>query len=267
MHDFAPPADSQPRHRRPTNPSQEVAPPRAVRRTSTAPILAPSRPLLRGPAFSKREPREQPVSMAYSVVRSFLKGDRSQVSFPLTVDPAAHRREAESFLVIDRGGARYGKVRCPFGTIGDRLWVRERWSPGHAPFDKEGTVYEADRPAGWHRWRAPSTLPREASRVLLTITGLEVRRLQSVSDDDVRREDTMGWLLDTVERWPHARNVLLDEWRRYTMVTTPYAEIPSLRGLYAKNWDTRLGPGFLDWFHDPLVWVIRFDVDRIRATG
>jgi hypothetical protein len=154
--------------------------------------------------------------------------------------------------------------------VGDRLWLRERWTCLEADpravadgvVRNVPLVFEADRPPGVRRFQPPATMPRWGSRAVLTVREAEVRRLSATTADDARREDVMGWMMDTIERWPRAHQPFMESWREYTSLVDPFATLPSPLGLFAKLWDSRLGPGFLDWSHDPLVWVVRFDVER-----
>jgi len=90
-------------------------------------------------------------------------------------------------------------IKCPFGAVGDRLWVRETWAeaggsapelqlyranyPAHVP-----SHYENVPPAESIRWRPSIHMPRWASRITLEITGVRVERLASISPDDARSE-------------------------------------------------------------------------------
>jgi len=97
---------------------------------------------------------------------------------------------------------------CPFGKIGDRLWVREAfacadWYQDHWEQAKQNNnacarmniVYKADgEPNGdpnamkdW-RWTPSIHMPRFASRILLEITELRVERVKSISEEDAKRE-------------------------------------------------------------------------------
>ncbi|HGW5630221.1 TPA: DUF551 domain-containing protein [Escherichia coli] len=84
---------------------------------------------------------------------------------------------------------------CPFGAVGDRIWVRETWAeagagapdlklyradyPEHLP-----THYENVPPADEIRWTPSIHMPRWASRLTLEITGVRVERLRDLSEDD-----------------------------------------------------------------------------------
>lgn len=87
---------------------------------------------------------------------------------------------------------------------GDILWVRETWTcmpPG--PEEKEwGIAYAADgmqryvempdsfRPMlyGPERWRPSIHMPREAARIFLRVTSVQVERLQDITEEQAEKE-------------------------------------------------------------------------------
>ncbi|WP_460197256.1 hypothetical protein [Klebsiella variicola] len=93
---------------------------------------------------------------------------------------------------------------CPFGAVGDRIWVRETFSA------LEPGSYEQVKAQEWHcqdlryaatdrlaksdadirgyKWVPSIHMPRWASRILLEITDVRVERLKSISDGDAIRE-------------------------------------------------------------------------------
>lgn len=97
---------------------------------------------------------------------------------------------------------------CPFGAVGDRIWVREGFFP--APLEmqsepprktmwniayRDGMQMEKLAPAeynptiyNYERWTPSIHMPRWASRILLEITDVRVERLKSISDRDALRE-------------------------------------------------------------------------------
>ncbi len=102
--------------------------------------------------------------------------------------------------------------RCPYGTAGDRLWVREAWCPVVDPFTggaatgigyaadktwrggggigkfKNGwTCYNWEKPDAW-RFRRSIHMPRWASRIDLDVTGVRVERVQDISEEDAKAE-------------------------------------------------------------------------------
>jgi hypothetical protein len=91
-------------------------------------------------------------------------------------------------------------LRCPYGAIGDVLWVREAWALYEAPHCPWPDLPHAHaNGVGWAfyregfdrsppRWRSPIHMPRWASRLTLRVTGVRVERLQDISEEDARRE-------------------------------------------------------------------------------
>ncbi|HCI6368945.1 hypothetical protein [Klebsiella pneumoniae] len=127
---------------------------------------------------------------------------------------------------------------CPFGDVGDRIWVRETWAeagasapdlklyranyPEHVP-----SIYENVPPAEEIRWTPSIHMPRWASRILLEITNVRVERLRSMSQDDARAEGVIA------------------------------ASGPMEAGLaFRELWDSIYGEE--SWKANPWVWVIEF---------
>lgn len=131
---------------------------------------------------------------------------------------------------------------CPFGAVGERIWVRETWVeagasapdlklyranyPDHVP-----SHYENVPPVEEIRWTPSIHMPRWASRITLEITGVRVERLNSISNESARAE---GY---PVERAVDGGNS--DPWLWF-------------RDL----WD-RIYPD-QSFKHNPWVWVITF---------
>ncbi|HBX5876551.1 TPA: hypothetical protein OUE71_004345 [Klebsiella pneumoniae] len=130
---------------------------------------------------------------------------------------------------------------CPFGAVGDRIWVRETWAdagasapdlklyranyPEHVP-----SIYENVPPAKEIRWTPSIHMPRTASRILLEITGVRVERLQSITLGDICKE--VGCGLYDFRPATHGFQVWEELWK-------------SIYG--AESWNT-----------NPWVWVIEF---------
>lgn len=107
---------------------------------------------------------------------------------------------------------------CPYGTVGDRLWVREthyqygKWvKNGHSATGKQRWRFKAigmavrfdaqpkiaKQEIGYHR-RPSIHMPRWASRLLLEVTDVRVQRVQEISEDDALAEGMTLDLCDSV---------------------------------------------------------------------
>lgn len=143
---------------------------------------------------------------------------------------------------------------CPFGAVGDRIWVRETWAEagGNAPElqlyranypDHVPSHYEHLKPAEEIRWRPSIHMPRWASRITLEITDVRVERLQNISQRDA-----------VAEGMPPSRPSI-----DAVSQGLGYPDFP--RSAFAQIWQSIYGAD--SWQANPWVWVIEFKrVDR-----
>lgn len=153
---------------------------------------------------------------------------------------------------------------CPFGVVGDRIWVRETFQGPLFDFEQmesyqedsskfqtpEFCVYKADgKPApeffdadeNLHCcWRPSIHMPRWASRITLEITGVRVEQLKSISEEEARSE---GVARLREGFWKHYQ----PGWTQHQL---------SAKGSFATLWDSIYGSG--EWDRNPWVWVIEF---------
>ena len=90
-------------------------------------------------------------------------------------------------------------IKCPYGQVGDLLWVRETWAVNPTmdslpPRDISSVAfvyYKAatkGSPLLIGKWRPSIFMPRWASRILLEITGLRAERLNCMTESDAHSE-------------------------------------------------------------------------------
>ena len=175
----------------------------------------------------------------------------------------------------------FGWVKCPYGKIGDILWVRETfYAYGH--WTK--TIHEKTEENGWKSkveyhfhdltisegknyfyedcppaselickgrlglgyFKRPSIfMPKAASRIKLEITDIRVERVQDISEEDAMAEGIQkhegGY--KTNYRQPDAKSYL----DGYTWTA---------QESYQSLWESINGKG--SWEKNPWVWVIEF---------
>nr|WP_310616968.1 hypothetical protein [Pantoea cypripedii] len=156
--------------------------------------------------------RERPILLNGDMVRAVLNGSKTQTRRIMKVQPeskqfglsrvrASTKRSDIGKYYWSESNATGHHIRsklfaCPFGAVGDRLWVRETWST-HSCFDdyKSSTLspmlslhYWADGKLDTGKKRPSIHMPRWASRITLEITGVRVERLNSISGEDARSE-------------------------------------------------------------------------------
>lgn len=147
-------------------------------------------------------------------------------------------------------------IKCPYGSPGDRMWVKEKWRPvwhddlyctvqyaADSSYRKPDFSEEdrglrfsdlceqsGDNAEPWH----PSIyMWREMSRLTLEVTGVRVERLQAISEADAIAEGCGSPINGTL--------AVLE---------------------YARLWDEINGKGA--WAENPWVWVVEFKVPEVR---
>lgn len=154
----------------------------------------------------------------------------------------------------ERGGDIW--FACPYGEIGDRIWVRETWQVIHDHIDESSHVeYRTYAPSipkekdlYWHTvyaehfgdesredrgfpWRPAIHMPRWASRILLEITDVRVERLRGLSEEDAKSEGIIPSAGGVLPGWEYRIN---------------------FRDLWMDIYGTD------NWEANPWVWVIEF---------
>ena len=186
------------------------------------------------------------------MVRALLSGRKTQTRRIIKPQPEATLSGSLSGKWLSRplNGLLLPKIEdiaihCPFGAVGDRIWVREAFRVHSRATDVATLVYKAsernswteqtrrvpvavcNKPATPEKWTPSLHMPRWASRILLEITGVRVERLRSMSQDDARAEGVIA------------------------------ASGPMEAGLaFRELWDSIYGEE--SWKANPWVWVIEF---------
>lgn len=86
------------------------------------------------------------------------------------------------------------EFKCPYGKVGDILWVRETFTikklheepPGEKYIYRADQMHPADRV--FAKWKPNIFMPKEACRLYLKITSIRIERLKSISEDDAKAE-------------------------------------------------------------------------------
>lgn len=164
--------------------------------------------------------------------------------------------------------------RCPFGVVGDQLWIREAWRlpPEFDAFSGKNAATRAGRDLSkdvcyiadedaidpllpWSgRYRHARFMPRWASRLLLEITATEIQKLCTISRDAVRREGIPLAAYDAREA-----GFDLKDWHEYDSLTAEQN--------FAVLWDSLNGER-APYASNPYVWVVDFKLisDRGKAA-
>jgi hypothetical protein len=207
--------------------------------------------------------KERPILFSAPMVRAILSDSKTQTRRVMKPQPPAHVNDFCTFHNPKGPGlAHFGFdpvarealdwfAVCPYGQVGDRLWVREAWA--HVGTCDPGlTVYRADYPACVPRqyqnvppdesikWKPSIHMFRADSRITLEITEVRVERLQDICEADAIAEGISefigGWWCEH------------DDAEQIAGMTPQEG--------YRHLWERINGPG--SWEANPWVWAVNF---------
>lgn len=208
--------------------------------------------------------KERPILFAGRLVRAILDRRKTQTRRPIIPQPARYGASDAWGLTWQKkcgGGCDWLVKYCPFGKPGDRLWVRETWSPDHEDFyPNYPVVYRADyhveiekgktyspEQKRWYpfRWRPSIHMPRWASRINLEITSVGVQQVQQISEADAINGGAFDANDDQMQQ---AARIAASE-RREQIGPIDY---------FREQWETIYAARGYSWRLNPWVWVIDF---------
>ena len=167
-------------------------------------------------------------------------------------------------VVRERQRAPLRRGLCPYGAVGDKLWVRETWTLGDTDTETWAEIhYRADDACvrhecaqeqaqghaellgrleavgdGGDNWRPSIHMPRWASRITLEITDVRVQRVQEIAEDDARAEGATPV------------DVATNKWG--------YPQSFKFKAGFAALWDSINSARGFGWDANPWVWAITF---------
>lgn len=152
-------------------------------------------------------------------------------------------------------------TKCPYGAVGDKLWVREAFCIEIVD-GVPRIAWKADKCASYlmnkieetkvigekfylpsdyqpkEKWKSPRFMPRWACRITLKVTEVRAERLFDITNADIRAEGITA-------HHPVRRS----------------DQIPTSRSAFARHWDTLNKPRGFGWDANPWVWVVSFMMD------
>ena len=203
--------------------------------------------------------------------RPFLVAGQTIISTKETIE----RFDDGSFHYMSTAGMS-GPYTCPFGQIGDRLYVRETWrvdafglygagrygayvdyhaSPKHRMFVDLDYSYQ-EKLDMWYekhdgdRYSPSIHMPRWASRINLEIVDIRVERIQDITEEDARDEGSDSCDISTLD---NTEIRLLDY--PCKAKDTPY------KNGFSLLWESI----YKNWNDNPWVWVV--ELKLIKTEG
>ncbi|HEJ7090437.1 TPA: hypothetical protein SMF67_001069 [Serratia marcescens] len=248
--------------------------------------------------------KERPVIFNGEMVRAILDGRKTQTRRVMKPQPepcyrGGHWWPSNAFKTMlhieeqmQNGAGGWGGLAgdaCPFGQVGDRLWVRETFAilgnEDGCPIDWDGNLIKGDEkhaariykascwqePGNYGLWSIPDRdtqyegawrpsihMPRWASRITLEIAAVRVERLNDISVDDAKAEGVRA-LENNFGSGPAYCDYLLPnlddtaEW--YNRASDSFKSL--WKSIY----------GAESWRANPWVWVIEFKHVEVRDAS
>lgn len=138
-------------------------------------------------------------------------------------------------------------IKCPYGKIGDEIWVKESYKPLVTGGPKGFNLYDYKADVGSkgmaddiiNGWKSPMFMPKAASRIKLEITGLSIERLWDIDEEGPMREGCVFGFAEG-DKEPNCKPI--DQ--------------------FINRWKELHGKESLD--KNPWVWVIQFTVKEFK---
>ncbi len=191
--------------------------------------------------------KEHPILFKGDMIRAILEGRKTETRRVVKPQPQDMK---EFFEIVTHDGLTYGfytgtamlghrlhhHVKCPYGQIGDQLWVRETWAIDHAPLEHDWLVYRADghELETTKKWKPSIHMFRKYSRITLEITEIKVERVQ-----DMDRAAAF------LEGCPQS-------------VGGPDGDMLAAHIWFVNLWDSINKRRGFGWESNPWVWVVKF---------
>jgi hypothetical protein len=184
--------------------------------------------------------RELPLLMNGSMVRATLDGRKTVTRRLVKPQPdyVASGIAARSTSDDTRLGRLGQVIRCRYGEVGDRLYVRETHFDAR-DLNERQVLYAATGDVSRMGWTPSIHMPKSLSRIWLEVTDVRVEQLQDITEDQARTEG-VPWHGPIPGDWRHSSNSKLDALPGFTHL-----------------WDGLATAG-TRWADNPWVWVVEF---------
>lgn len=221
--------------------------------------------------------KEHPIIFSGEMVRAILEGRKTQTRWVIKPPPEIKIRDigedcseliwSDKKHCLNIGGGlsqeqllrKIANDYCPYGKIGDRLWVREAWwkaPPITIKMLREGAdtwskVYYAveEEESDLEKWgwrKMPSIhMPRWASRLTLEIINISIERVQEINEKDAGEEG-----IEII------KGMAGDFYRDYSHINARAFKSPILS--FCSLWNSINAKHGFGWDTNPWVWVIEF---------
>jgi hypothetical protein len=222
--------------------------------------------------------KEKPIIFSTPMVRAILAGRKTQtrriMNFCKKIEPENYsdveftrfqHYADSSYRAIFNTDEHPFSIICPYGKVGNILWVRETWNtlteyvekPDYSVMSIRDFVYKADDDR-IDKWKPSIFMPKAACRIKLQVTNIRVERVQDISKEDAIAEgiESTGTgetgspvcyrnYLSKGAKFFHSFVKGKDDYHRWTAIDS-----------YKTLWESINGEG--SWDKNPWVWCLSF---------
>lgn len=221
--------------------------------------------------------KERPILFSTPMVQAILEGRKTVTRRTTGLELINESPDDWTGVFMDKenkwqaecegwDGYHLKEVKCPYGQVGDVLWVRESFQVFDTldriislkDFKENGVrIYsfkqqEPERVAKYggetEKWKPSIHMPKSIARIWLEITDIKVERLQDISEDDAEAEG--------IELVEHNCFKNYNEKDPFQFLEDPIGSFQSL-------WQSINGTE--NWNANPWVWVVSFKVSSKKS--
>lgn len=199
--------------------------------------------------------KQTPILFSTLMVQAILEGRKTQTRRVVKSQPIVGLEKVTEDVFFDQhtSGIKPKVFKCPYGQVGDVLWVRETWQTSFN--ENKGKWYPIYRADGgvWFdddgplKWKPSIHMQKKYARIWLRIKNVRVERLQDISEEDA--------IAEGVDNWTWKNMATPQNWMDYTDPTSP--PLCSAYDSFCSLWDSINGEE--SWNSNPWVWVIEFE--------
>jgi hypothetical protein len=189
--------------------------------------------------------KERPIIFTPENAQKIHEGTKTQtrriIRWPDWANPeecAGLLRSSPTGIAFYEDGRPRRRMSCPYGVVGDRLWVREAFTVANDGREDQNVIYRGDPMFNgmtvfdW-KWTPSIHMNREYCRTVVELTEVRVERLVEISEEDAVAEGC-SLVGRTVE----------------TNADLSYVDV------FRSLWESINGKD--SWTQNPWIWVLTF---------
>jgi hypothetical protein len=231
----------------------------------------------------------RPILFSTEMVKAILEGRKTQTRRVFKINKSTVTDSEETVLmegneaIYHSRGGMSGGYPCPYGNIGDILWVRETFAETSDELGQPIVAYKVGKP--WYvgltndnsqelllmeadtewdidnypscgKWKPSIFMPYWACRIFLKIKSIRVERLQDISEEDAKAEGIQFHFEELFQEYRY-RDYDKKLQKGYGHPDHDYPTWREAKSSFQSLWKSINGKE--SWLQNPFVWVVEFE--------